>query len=687
MKFSGKSIAKIIADHRFYPLVLLVAVLAAYALQLTRMGFYWDDWQVVFLSHPGTPADFWKYFLYDRPFSAWTYILTMPILGTSPLAWQIFTILMRWLAALGFCWTFSILWPVRRWQVYWMGIFFAVYPGFLQQPISAAFSQHFITYALFTFSLALSLRAVQSPKQYGLFTILACLFSLAQLLTMEYFFGLEFLRPVLFFLLISQLDPTKFFSRRLIFSIKIWLPYLLVLVIFAAWRFGYYPAISAENTPTLVQDFRTSPLHALIQMMQYVLQDFLHIAYSAWVNAIQPAMIADDSVGIFAAAAIFTVIVAAWFVLRSKADEGELHSPRDFHIQAIAVGVLGILLGGLPVWSTNRQVIVGLWSDRFTLAPFFGAAILLVALVDWLVQSRNRKTFVLSAILFTSLVTQMLNIERYSANWEIQRSYYWQLFWRAPSIEAGTAVISPKLPMSYVSDYAVGYALNAIYDHNHDPEDVKYWFLIGPRAAGDKFARYEPGLPIEYTLRNVTFKGSTSDSLGVSFAAGRECLRVLEPAFYEYPTRLGDDLGGIERDMYPVSNVSRISISPAVEMPPEIFGPEPDHDWCYYYQKADLARQMKDWDKIVALGTTAENAGLRTKFGPELMPFIEGYALQGQWEKAIEATQRANVLTAMMQTGLCSTWERIEAETAHSDARANALASVRDSLSCPVALK
>ncbi len=687
MKFPAQSIIKFAADRRFYPLVLLVTVLAAYALQLTRMGFYWDDWQVVFLSHPGTPADLWNYFLFDRPFSAWTYVLTMPILGTSPLAWQIFTILMRWLAALGFCWTLSILWPGRRWQVFWMGVFFAVYPGFTQQTVSVAYSQHFITYTLFTFSLALSLRAVEDLKRQVFFTIFASLFSLAQLLTMEYFFGLEFMRPVLFFFLIARLDPTKKFSRRLILTIKTWLPYLLVLVLFAAWRFGYYPTISAENTPTLVQDFRTSPLHALIQMTQYVLQDFLHIAYSAWVNAIQPAMFADDTVGIFAGAAAFTIITAAWFVLHSKSDVGEAHSPMGFYIEAAAVGVLGILLGGLPVWSTNRQVIVGLWSDRFTLAPFFGAAILLVALVDWLVQSRNRTTIVLSAILFASLVTQMLNIDRYRANWEIQRSYYWQLYWRAPHIEPGTVVISPKLPMSYVSDYAVGYALNAIYDPLHDPEDVKYWFLIGPRAKGNNFDRYEPGLPVEYTLRNVTYKGSTSDSLGVSFAAGRECLRVLDPAYYEYPTRLGDDLGGIERDMYPVSNVSRISDFYAAEMPTDVFGPEPAHDWCYFYQKADLARQNKDWEKIIELGTAAEEAGLRTKFGPELMPFIEGYARLGQWEKAVEATQRANVLTAMMQPGLCATWERIEAETAHSDARTNALASVRDSLSCPAVFK
>jgi hypothetical protein len=682
-----KFIEKSSADSRSYPLILLLVVIAAYGLQITRMGFYWDDWQVVFLSHPGTPADFWRYFMFDRPFSAWTYILTLPVLGISPLVWQVFTILLRWLTALGFVWALRGLWPERPWQVFWMGIFFAVYPGFLQQPISAAFSQHFITYALFTFSLGLTIAALRRPKRALLYTTVAALFSLVQLLTMEYFFGLEFLRPVLIFLVLAQLDPQQKWLSRALQTLKIWLPYLLVLIVFAAWRFGYYPTISAENTPTLLQDLKASPLHALVQVTQYVLQDFLHITYSAWVNAIQPAMIVDKAVGIFAAAAVFTALAAAWFHFRAKTEAAPPTARPNFTLEAVVIGVLAILLGGLPVWSTNRQVIVGLWSDRFTLAPMFGAVILLVALVDWFIQSKNRKTILFSAVLFAALIAQLQVIDRYTANWEIQRSYYWQLFWRAPALKPGTAVLGPKLPMSYVSDYAVGYALNAMYDPGHNAIDPKYWFLIAPRAVGDKFASYASGLPIEYTLRNVTFKGSTSDSLGVSFAAGRTCLRVLDPVYLEAPTRLGDDLGGIERDMYPVSHVDRILPATDAAMPENIFGAEPVNEWCYYYEKADLARQFGDWQKIGELGAAAQAAGLRTKEGPELLPFIEGYAHLGQWDKAVETTHLANIYTAMMQPVLCSTWTRIAEQTPTSDARSQALASVQDELSCPTPLE
>ncbi len=119
----------------FYPLVLLLVMLVAYGLSLARLGFYWDDWQVVYLSRFKDLSVYWNYFLNDRPTSAWTYILTVPLLGMSALRWQLFTLVMRWLSVLGFCWALQGLWPRRTWQIRWMGLLLAVFPGFTQQTV------------------------------------------------------------------------------------------------------------------------------------------------------------------------------------------------------------------------------------------------------------------------------------------------------------------------------------------------------------------------------------------------------------------------------------------------------------------------------------------------------------------------------------------------------------------------
>lgn len=69
----------------------------------------------------------------------------------------------------------------------------------------------------------------------------------------------------------------------------------------------------------------------------------------------------------------------------------------------------------------------------------------------------------------------------------------------------------------------------------------------------------------------------------------------------------------------------------ALHVPPDIpFGSEPAHDWCYYYQKASLARQIGDWNEVVRLGEEASTLELSPVDEIEWMPFLEGYAMQGK---------------------------------------------------------
>ncbi len=99
---------------------------------------------------------------------------------------------------------------------------------------------------------------------------------------------------------------------------------------------------------------------------------------------------------------------------------------------------------------------------------------------------------------------------------------------------------------------------------------------------------------------------------------------------------------------------------------PGIFGDEPQHGWCYYFEKADLARQMGDWELVSDLGDTAFAQGDYPNDPTERLVFIEGYARTGQWDKAREQTQKAAAITPLLQPVLCRLWERIGQDTATS---------------------
>jgi hypothetical protein len=116
---------------------------------------------------------------------------------------------------------------------------------------------------------------------------------------------------------------------------------------------------------------------------------------------------------------------------------------------------------------------------------------------------------------------------------------------------------------------------------------------------------------------------------------------------------------------------------------PAIYGPEPDHDFCYYFEKADLARQFQDWDSVVKYGESALSLNDHPFDPAEQFVFIEGFAHVGEWQRAFELSQRAyDVSPEITGPMLCRLWRRIGEETATGLERSAALADVQTTFRC-----
>ena len=118
-------------------------------------------------------------------------------------------------------------------------------------------------------------------------------------------------------------------------------------------------------------------------------------------------------------------------------------------------------------------------------------------------------------------------------------------------------------------------------------------------------------------------------------------------------------------------------------MPAALYAPESEHGWCYYFQKAELARQLRDWDQVAALGDRAFRLEDSPNDPVERFVFIEGYAHTGDWERAVELS-RVSYRVSREYVGplLCRLWERIEAETGGSPERGAAMNEITDILAC-----
>jgi hypothetical protein len=108
------------------------------------------------------------------------------------------------------------------------------------------------------------------------------------------------------------------------------------------------------------------------------------------------------------------------------------------------------------------------------------------------------------------------------------------------------------------------------------------------------------------------------------------CVQVIDGTQPELSSAESADFIG----MAPYSEVGAVQTASAFHQPPEIvFGPEPEHGWCYIYQKASLARQQGDWEEVLRLGEQAFTMGLAPVDAIEWMPLLVSYSMAGNGER------------------------------------------------------
>jgi len=189
----------------------------------------------------------------------------------------------------------------------------------------------------------------------------------------------------------------------------------------------------------------------------------------------------------------------------------------------------------------------------------------------------------------------------------------------------------------------------------------------------------KPGLPIEQNYLARTFHGNTSQLVIVDFSPPG-CLRVLDPLI-DSDNKL---LVPLLRDAAVLSNISMIHRENSATIPASLFAPEPEHGWCYYFEKADLARQFGDWEQVIKLGEQAFKLENDSPNDPvERFVFIEGYAHMEDWQRAVELS-RASYRVSKDYVGplLCRLWERIETESTGGAERTAALVEIRKMMDC-----
>lgn len=213
---------------------------------------------------------------------------------------------------------------------------------------------------------------------------------------------------------------------------------------------------------------------------------------------------------------------------------------------------------------------------------------------------------IISILMGAVFGTQFLNENSYRRDWNTLTDMFWQMTWRAPQIKQNTLLLTYTTPMQYYSDNSLTGPLNLIYAPDNHSLNLLYYLAFYDVRLGRSIPDIKPGLSVDQEYRSATFHGNTDDTL-VFFYSSPHCLRFLDPSRDNNLPILPNEL----KEAMVISNPQLIITNPeqSAKPPSAIFGPEPKHTWCYYYQKADLARQQGQWDKVVKLGEEAFQNG------------------------------------------------------------------------------
>ncbi len=620
--------------ERYAPWLYLAACVLAYAPLIPWLGFYWDDWPIILFIHNKQWGQLLTHFTYDRPFSPWPFFIIGQF-GTHPLVWHISALLMRWLGMLGLAWAFKPLWPRQPRFIMYVALLFAVYPGYLTQPVSVTFATQLGAQMAFFLSLGAMGRATTQPERYWRYTAAGLAAATVHMFTMEYFVGLDLLRVAFLWLIVRREHSNESISSSAKRVLAQWAPYLLVLAAWLFWRF-WWLELPQEPYPL---ELSRNPLRLLAQRGPAALQDFWHALVSVWqqtlsANSWRAWALAAASAGSF-----------AWLLARSRADEPHTEPLR----QGAWLGIAAFFLGLLPIWITGNRGNEGDYGSRYLMAGLMGAALLVAWLLTKFIRSARWRGVVLAALLGLAVGSHVHNAETYRQDWLTQRDFYWQLHWRAPGIAPGTAIITPDRLTPLTGEPLLGAALNMLYPIRSAAPVADLWNLelryshtLDPILRGERF---------DINYRGHLFRSQSPDSLlMVRIAPEGGCLWTLGE-YDQFNPYLTEE----ERQVAVYSNPARIL--PAGTPPDRnIFGQEPEHDWCYYYQQAQFANQFGDPATAVLAFSTAESRALQPALSIEWLPRVQAYLLLGEWAQAAEASQRALSDGPAASAMLCAMW-------------------------------
>ena len=424
-----------------------------------------------------------------------------------------------------------------------------------------------------------------------------------------------------------------------------------------------------------MSQLRTAPLATVLSLLQNFFLSIWIVLIAAWTQtfaAIHPSVHGTRTIALYVLVSLLTMAIAIYFLFQPREEQASKRSS----YYAVGLGLFLLPFAGAPFWLTGLTISLAHPASRFTLPFMLAASLILMGLIEF-IPARFRY-YILALLFGLAAGQQFLWSTDYLRNWQAQKNLFWQMAWRAPGLKANTLVLMNE-ELSFYADNSLSAPLNWIYDPHSSADEIGYVLFYPTNRLDESLPSLQKNIAIQYDYIAGQFNGNTSQAVAFYYDPPA-CLRLLEPDLDANNRYILAE--SLMREAAALSEREQILDESGVSLP-QVYGPEPEHGWCYYFEKADLARQFGRWDEVISLGDKALKLEDHPNNPVERFVFIEGYAHTADWDHALKLSKESyKVSKDYVGPLLCPLWERIETETADGTKKTEAISEAKKLFAC-----
>jgi hypothetical protein len=625
-------------------LIILVIAAVTYLPHLSQATIYRDDWYYTMDRMIGGPGVFQAMFSIDRPARGPLFEAYYQLFDIHPFPYHMSSFVWRVAGGFAALWLFRQLWPRQRLASFMMALLFVLYPGYIRWMEGFEDQPRILSSFLEALSIALTLQAIRTKRTVPKIFVWSgsILTGWAYIALVDFAFGMEVFRLLCVFLLINRDQETLSFVKRSILAIRAWAIAVLIPAGFLFWRlFLFHNERPVTDIGLQLSYLVASPLLTGMWWLARLFQSAVNVAIMAWSaplfqNLFETAL-SDIVIGMLIAGVAVALLLWAGFSIckmedndKNKSDAG---MSRSWQYEAIWVGLAGVVAGVLPVIVANRYVSFGGYS-HYSLPASLASAMTVVGMIS-LIHSRNARFVLASGLVLLAVLTHYTASLRVLHEEQVIASFWQQVVWRAPGIKAGTTLVVNYPSINYAEDVdAVAGPANFLYFPERTSQiPVVYQLIALPQMdyiTKDVLA----GGTKPYGYRTHVGEINYDNILVITQPTPNACVHLINSQWPRFSDQDSDQILLLGR----YSKIQNVLTEARGLRPAKfIFGLEPAHTWCYYYQQAELALQEGNWEKIVQIGDKVTELKLTPNDRVEWAPFLQAYAFEGD-EKAFKAT-------------------------------------------------